>query len=255
MLSAVDLRFDLHAVLHQIDWQVEPGQRWVVIGPNGSGKTSLLRLVGAWLRPTAGTADVLGERIGRTDVRVLRRSIGYTSQALTDQLRPGLTPLQIVAAGRHAALEVWWHTYGDDDWTDAADRLARFGVEGETSRRPLHTLSAGERQRVLLARAFAHDPGLIVLDEPTAGLDVGGREDLLRRLDAEAEAHPAPIILVTHHLEEVPPSWTHALLLQAGRVVGSGPIDEVVTSASLSALYGLRLEVTRTRNRWSALAP
>ena len=252
--SEVSLRFDTTPVLTDISWQVSDSQRWVIIGPNGSGKTSLLRLAGAWLRPSDGVATVLGERLGKTDVRVLRRSIGYPSQSLTDQLRPAMTPREVVVAGRNAALETWWHRYSDDDWADADARLRRFGVDEAMAARALRTLSSGERQRVLLARAFSQQPGLVVLDEPTAGLDVGGREDLLARIDREAQDSAAPIVMVTHHLEEVPPSTTHALLLKDGQMMASGTMADVVDSASLSALFGVSLTVAVRDGRWSAIA-
>lgn len=253
-LDAADVDIDGAPVLRGIDWRVEPGQRWAIVGPNGSGKTTLLRLVGAWIRPSSGTADVLGERLGRTDMRALRRSIGFTSQALADELRPTMTPHEVVLSANNAALETWWHRYTDDDRREADDRLDAFGIGASARHRPLRTLSAGERQRVLLARAFAGEPGLVILDEPTAGLDVGGREDLMKRLDVAAASTNAPLVLVTHHLEEIPASFDRVLLLRDGRMVTAGAADEVLDSETLSDLYGVALHVRRTGGRWSAVA-
>ncbi len=251
-LENVDVDVDGTRILHSIDWTVQSGERWVVVGPNGSGKTTLLRLVASWQRPSGGAANVLGERLGRTDMRALRKYIGYTSQALSDLLRPAMTPHEVVLSAPNAALETWWHTYSDDDHADASERLRLFGIDGEAEFRPLRTLSAGERQRVLLARAFTGRPGLIALDEPTAGLDIGGREDLVARLDRAAETTDAPLVLVTHHLEEIPPAFDRVILLSGGRVVGRGKTSELLTSERLSDLYGVPLEISCVDGRWSA---
>ncbi|HEU5083186.1 MAG TPA: ATP-binding cassette domain-containing protein [Acidimicrobiales bacterium] len=253
-LREVDVAVDGTPVLHGIDWTVCAGERWVIVGPNGSGKTTLLRLLSAWLRPWRGTATVLGEVLGRTDMRALRRRIGYTSQALTDLLRPTMTPHEVVLAGPNGALETWWHRYDDEDHADAAAQLRLFGIDAGMAARPLRTLSSGERQRVLLARAFAGRPGLVILDEPTAGLDVGGREDLLRRLDDAAGTTSAPLVLVTHHLEEIPPAFDRVVLLADGRTAAVGAADAMLTSARLSELYGVDLDVQHRDGRWSAVA-
>jgi len=253
-LVDVDVAVDGVPVLHGIDWTIRDGERWVIVGPNGSGKTTLLRLLSSWLRPWSGRAVVLGEVLGRTDMRALRRRIGYTSQALTDLLRPTMTPHEVVLAAPNGALETWWHRYDDDQHADALAQLRRFGIDDDMASRPLRTLSSGERQRVLLARAFTGRPGIVILDEPTAGLDVGGREDLLRRLDDAAASTTAPLVLVTHHLEEIPPAFDRAVLLSGGRLVAAGPATEVLTSASLSDLYGVGLDVACRDGRWSAVA-
>ncbi len=253
-LDDVSVVLDGAHVLTGVDWEVRAGERWVVVGPNGSGKTTLLRLLSAWLAPSSGRAEVLGEVLGRTDVRALRPRIGVTSQAVSDLLRPTATPHEVVLAAPEGALEAWWHRYDDDARAEAAERLARLGIDEATAHRPMRTLSAGERQRVLLARASCGDPGLLCLDEPTAGLDVGGREDLLVRLDDLAGATSAPIVLVTHHLEEIPPSFDRVLLLRDGRVAGAGPAGELLRSDVLSELYGLALDVRHHRGRWSATA-
>lgn len=251
-LEAVDVDVDGTRILHGVDWEVGAGERWVVVGPNGSGKTTLLRLVASWVRPSGGSAHVLGERLGRTDMRALQKRIGYTSQALSDLLRPAMTPHEVVLSAPNAALETWWHTYADDDHADASDRLRLFGIDAEAEFRPLRTLSAGERQRVLLARAFTGHPGLVALDEPTAGLDIGGREDLVSRLDRAAATIDAPLILVTHHLEEVPQAFDRVVLLDGGRIVDRGPTSELLTSERLSDLYRVPLDVRCVDGRWSA---
>ena len=251
----VTLSFDPgQPVLAGVDWRVGPGERWVVLGANGSGKTSLLRLAGGWLFPTSGTVDVLGRRLGRVDVRTLRRRLGYASGALARELRPGVTGLEVVMAAKHAALETWWHTYDDADRERARALLARLGC-AHLADRPITTASDGERQRVQLARSLLVEPDLLLLDEPTAGLDLGGREALVARLADLAAAADAPAtVLVTHHTEEIPPGFTHALLLRAGRVLAAGPLDETVTAAALSACFDTAVTLERRQGRFIALA-
>lgn len=252
-LDGVEVAIDGVPILHDITWQIQPGERWVIIGPNGAGKTTLLRLVSGWIRPTGGRAQILGETIGRTDLRRLRTRIGYSSQALSDLLRPTMTPHEVVVAGPNAALETWWHTYTAEDRAAADERLAMFGIDDATAHRRLQTLSAGERQRVLLARAFSSDTGIVVLDEPTAGLDVGGREDLVRRLDRAAGQTEAPLVLVTHHLEEIPPAFDRVVLIRNGRITAAGPATDHLTDDALSDLYGIDLAVTTAGGRWRAM--
>ncbi len=234
-----------------VSWRVCEGEHWVVLGPNGAGKTTLLRVASLYLHPTSGTVEVLGERLGRTDVRRLRARVGVASQALADQLRADLAVEDVVVTARYGALEPWWHTYSEDDRVLARDLLARVGMGGYSDR-TFGTLSSGERQRVQLARTLMGSPGLLMLDEPAAGLDLGGREDLVARLGALVAdpTHP-PSVLVTHHPEEIPIGFTHALLLREGRISHQGPIREVLTSAHLSACFGLPLDVEMRRGRWS----
>jgi iron complex transport system ATP-binding protein len=253
-LLGVRLVRDDRALLDDVTWVVQPGERWAVLGPNGSGKTTLLRVASMYLHPSSGTVRVDGEELGRTDVRRLRQQIGLASQALGDMLRRELRAEDVVMTARHAALEPWWHTYDDADRQRARLLLERFGVDAHADRM-VATLSSGERQRVLLARAFSGEPVLVLLDEPTAGLDLGGREDLVARLSAAAMDPAAPpTVLVTHHVEEIPVGTTHVLLLKAGRVQAMGPIAEVLTAGALSATFGLPLELERRGGRWTAWA-
>ena len=254
-LDDVDLVRDGRALLAGVDWRVGAHERWVVLGPNGAGKTSLLRIASLWEHPTRGTVRVFGETLGHTDVRPLRRRIGVASPALADRLRPELTVTDVVLTGRRGALEPWWHQYDDRDRARTAEALASVGAT-QLAGRTFGTLSSGERQRVQLARTLAADPDLLLLDEPTAGLDLGAREDLVGRLAAlAADGRTPPAVLVTHHVEEIPPGFTHALLLRAGRVVAAGPLAETLTEDVLGATFGLavRLAVEDGRYRaWSA---
>jgi iron complex transport system ATP-binding protein len=253
-LRGVRLVRDDTVLLDSVDWMVEPGERWVVLGPNGSGKTTLLRIASLYLHPSAGHVAVDGEVLGRTDVRRVRTRIGLASPAFGDLLRPELTAADVVMTARYAALEPWWHTYDDADRARALRLLERFGV-GAMAQRTVGTLSSGERQRVLLARAFSGSPAIVLLDEPTAGLDLGGREDLVRRLGAAAlDPDGPPTVLVTHHVEEIPEGTTHVLLLRSGRVLAAGPIEDVLDADALSRTFGLPLELERRGARWSAWA-
>jgi prolyl oligopeptidase len=241
-------------VLRALDLAVPAGARCLLVGANGSGKTTLLRLAGGWLFPTTGTVDVLGQRLGRVDVRTLRRRLGYASGALTSQLRGSATGLEIVMAAKYAALETWWHSYDDADRARARALLDRMGC-GHLADRPIATASDGERQRVQLARTLMVDPDLLLLDEPTAGLDLGGREALVGRLaDLAAAPDAPPTVLVTHHTEEIPPGFTHALLLRSGGVLAAGPLDETLTAATLSACFEVAVTLERRNGRFIALA-
>ena len=198
------------------------------------------------------TVEVLGERLGRTDVRRLRTRIGVASSGMADMLRSDLTPLDVVMTAKNAALEPWWHRYDDADRERARSCLAQVGI-GHLAERSFSTLSSGERQRVLLARTLMPEPGLLLLDEPTAGLDLAGREDLVAGL-AELAADPATpaTVLVTHHVEEIPDGFTHLLLLADGRVSAAGPIDEVLDAEALSSCFGLPLGLEHRHGRWWA---
>jgi len=250
--SHVSLEIDGTRILDDISWEIRDGQRWVVLGPNGAGKTTLLRIAALYLHPTRGTVDVLGERLGRCDVRTVRQRIAFSSPALAARLEPSMTATQVVMTARYAALAPWWHQYSDDDHARARSLLERFRCAAVAEHK-LPTLSAGERQRVLLARTLMNDPGIVLFDEPTAGLDVGGREELVADLTdwAHDPARP-PLVLVTHHLEEIPPGFTHAFVMADGREVACGPIADTVTSDILSAAFKLPLRVNEQDGRYSA---
>jgi iron complex transport system ATP-binding protein len=251
-LSAVTLVRDGATLLDRVDWVVGAGERWAVLGPNGSGKTTLLRVASLYLHPSSGDVEVLGERLGRVDVRRHRTRIGLVSPALADLLRHDVTVLDVVMAAREAALETWWHSYTGADRAAARALLGRTGTAGLADR-TFGTLSSGERQRVLLARSLWGEPGLVLLDEPTAGLDLGAREDLITRLSGlAADPGTPPTVLVTHHVEEIPAGFTHALLLRAGRVVARGPIGDALTAEALSATFGLPLALDRRDGRYTA---
>jgi iron complex transport system ATP-binding protein len=237
-------------VLQGLDWRVEAGDRWVVLGPNGSGKTTLLQVAGARLWPTTGTVEVLGARLGKVDVRSLRPRVALVSGAVTRQLRADLVARDVVVSGRYGALETWWNRYAQDDW-DKADALLQLGGVGEIGNRAFGVISEGERQQVLLARALMSDPELLLLDEPFAGLDLGARERLLVRLTALAgdPANP-PLVLVTHHCEEIPPGFTHGGLVSGGELVAAGRLSDVMTSTRVSACFGVSVTVGCTDGRW-----
>jgi iron complex transport system ATP-binding protein len=229
---------------------VEAGDRWVVLGPNGSGKTTLLQVAGARLWPTAGTVEVLGARLGQVDVRTLRPRVALVSGAVTRQLRPDLAARDVVASGRFGALETWWNRYMAEDWEKADDLLARGGV-AELGGRPFGVISEGERQQVLLARALMSDPELVLLDEPFAGLDLGARERLLGQLATLAsDSQSPPVVLVTHHCEEIPPGFTHGGLVRGGALIAAGALREVITSSNVSACFGTDVKVGCDDGRW-----
>jgi iron complex transport system ATP-binding protein len=231
------------SILGPLDWTVRAGERWVVLGPNGSGKTTLLSTIGLELWPTAGSVEVLGARYGRVDSRELRRRIGTASSAVEARLRPDLTPLTLVMTARHAATEPWWHLYTDDDRARARGLLEGLGLGG-VANQPYGTLSAGERRRASIARALMPDPDLLLLDEPGASLDLGARETLIDDLtDLAAAARPEAIVLVSHHVEEIPPGFRHALVLAAGSVVAAGPIETVLTDELLTRAYDMPITV------------
>jgi iron complex transport system ATP-binding protein len=253
-LSNVGLVRGETVILDDVNWAVAEGDRWIVLGANGSGKTSLVRIASLYLHPSSGDVDVLGERLGHVDVRRHRRRIGVVSASFADLLRPGITATEIVMTAKNAALEPWWHEYDDGDRSRALELLDRFGC-ASLADHPFATLSSGERQRVQLARTLMTDPGLLLLDEPSAGLDLGGREDLVRRLRALAADPATPAtVLVTHHVDEIPPGYDHVLLLRRGRVIGSGPIDDVLTSEALTDCFGIDVTLERRDGRFAAYA-
>jgi iron complex transport system ATP-binding protein len=250
-LSGVQLVEQGTVVLRDLDWTAHRDQRWVVLGPNGSGKTSILRLLSFVRAPSSGTVTVLGDTYGAVDVRRARRRIGLASSALLQQLRPSLRAHDAVLTGADAALETWWSSYDDAQHARADALLDLVGCGGHAGQE-LATLSEGERKRILVARVLMADPDLLLFDEPCAGLDLGGREALVAVLGQLAREPDRPLVLVTHHLEEIPAGITHALLLRAGKVVAAGPIAETLTSAAVSHTFGVSVTVDGTAGRWFA---
>jgi iron complex transport system ATP-binding protein len=239
-------------LVHDIDWSVELDERWVVLGPNGAGKTTLLKLAAAELHPTTGRVDVLGEQLGRVNVFELRTRIGLTSAALGVRVPEDESVRDVVISAGYGVLGRWRERYDALDADRAESLLDALGVRG-LAERTFGTLSEGERKRTLIARALMTDPELLLFDEPAAGLDLGGREDLVARLSVLAADPDAPAsVLVTHHVEEIPVGYTHGLLLRDGGIVASGLLDDVLTDENLTATFGLPLGVQRRRGRYTA---
>jgi iron complex transport system ATP-binding protein len=250
VMADAEVRIGGRRIAGPLDLVIGAGERWVLLGPNGGGKTTALSLMGARRQPSAGTVDVLGERLGRTDVRRLRPRIGHVSHRVADVLRGDATVLDTVLTGRDATLVTWWQDFDDDDVAHAHRLLATIGCD-ELSARTLETCSLGERQRVLIARALFGEHELLLLDEPAAGLDLPARERLLAAMTAVSEV---TTVLATHHLEEIPPTATHAALLRDGRVLAAGPIGDVLVGAELSTCFGMPIAVDRDEGRWRARA-
>ncbi|TWF78867.1 iron complex transport system ATP-binding protein [Pseudonocardia hierapolitana] len=251
-MSGVTVRRGGSTLLRDVDWTVELDERWVVLGPNGAGKTTLLRLAAAELHPTAGTVHVLGEQLGRVNVFDLRTRIGLTSSALGLRVPNDEKVRDVVVSAGWGVLGRWRERYDAFDTDRADDLLAAMGMRGFADRE-YGTLSEGERKRTLIARALMTDPELILFDEPAAGLDLGGREDLVGRLTTLAADPDAPAsVLVTHHVEEIPVGYSHALLLREGAVVASGLLEDVLTDENLSATFNLPLAVQKRRGRYTA---
>ncbi|WP_058234015.1 ABC transporter ATP-binding protein [Devriesea agamarum] len=253
-LHEVIVRRNEQHLLDQVDWTIRDGERWVVLGPNGAGKSTLIRLLAARLHPTAGTVDVLDQRLGRCDVFELRPLIGLASAELADTI-PGRERVRdVVITAGYGVTGRWREEYAPEDEQRADELLQAFGV-GHLATRSFATLSSGERKRVLSARALMTDPELLLLDEPASGLDLGGREELLRSLSILAKDPLTPVtVLVTHHVEEIPPGYTHALLLREGRIMAAGPLEATITSTHLTRTFGLPLLVERRDGRFSARA-
>jgi len=251
-LNGVSVRRSGRTILGPIDWSVGPGERWVVIGPNGSGKTTLAQVASTYLWPTTGTVEVLGESIGRVDARELRRRIGYAGAGLEAAIDPALSALDVVVTARHAALGPRWHTFTAEDHSRAHQLLAEIGAGGLADR-PFGLLSTGERRRVQIARALMPDPDLLILDEPGSSLDLGARETLVRDLAGLAErTRPAAIVLVTHHIKEIPLGFRHALVMGEGRSIAAGAIGHTLTGRALSAAFGMPIDVAVRAGRFSA---
>jgi iron complex transport system ATP-binding protein len=253
-MAGVGVRRGRSHLLRSVDWTVELDERWVVLGPNGAGKTTLLQLAAAQLHPSTGTAEVLGERLGAVDVFELRPRIGLTSAALVGRVPNNETVLDVVVSAGYAVVGRWREEYDVLDTGRARHLLYQLGVQALADR-PFGTLSEGERKRVQIARALMTDPELLLLDEPAAGLDLAGREQLVGRLATLAADPDAPtMVLVTHHVEEIPPGVTHGLLLRNGLVVAAGLIEDVLNPDLLSVTFGMPLALDRNGGRYAARA-
>lgn len=258
-----DVVIDVHRVsvvrggthlLADVSWRVELDERWVILGPNGAGKTTLLNIAAARLHPSRGTVHVLGERLGRVDVAELRPRIGLSTVALHDRIPPDEAVQDVVMTASWGVVGRFREGYDPMDSARAQALLKQLGVAALAERR-YGTLSEGERKRVQIARALMTDPELLLLDEPAAGLDLGGREDLVRRLaDLAADADAPVLVLVTHHVEEIPFGFSHALLLREGRVVAQGLLGQTLTDENLTATFGVSLRVTYADGRFTARA-
>jgi iron complex transport system ATP-binding protein len=250
VMTGAEVRIGGRRIAGPLDLEIGAGERWVLLGPNGSGKTTALSLMGARRQPSAGTVEVLGERLGRTDLRRLRPRIGHVSHRVADALRGDATVRDTVLTGRDATLVTWSQRFDDEDVERVHRLLASIGCE-EIAERPLETCSLGERQRVLIARAMFGAHELLLFDEPAAGLDLPARERLLA---AMTEVTEITTVLATHHLEEIPPTTTHAALLRDGRVLAAGRIDDVLADGPLSGCFAMPIAVDRDGGRWRARA-
>jgi iron complex transport system ATP-binding protein len=253
-LSGVGVRYDRSMLLRDITWTAYGDESWVIIGPNGAGKTTLLQVVATLLPPTHGTVEILGESLHVADIGDLRTRIGMSSSAIADQVPPQEKVIDLVLTASYGILGRDAEDYDSADVTRAVELLDALGC-AHLIRRRFSSLSEGERKRVQIARSLMADPELLLLDEPAAGLDLGGREDLLQRLSGLLRDPRSPMmILVTHHVEEVPEGFTHAMLMRRGSVLAAGPLHEVFTSRNLSRCFGVPLHVERSAARWSARA-
>jgi iron complex transport system ATP-binding protein len=251
-MSGVSVRRGKTTLLADVHWNVELDERWVILGANGAGKTTLLRMAAAELHPSAGEVHVLGEKLGRVDVFELRPRIGFCSAALLARVPAEETVLDVVVSAGYAVLGRWREAYDQLDTGRATELCTALGI-AHLVEREFGTLSEGERKRTMIARALMTDPELLLLDEPAAGLDLGGREDLVARLSELARDPDAPAtVLVTHHVEEIPPGFTHLLLISDGGIVAQGLLDDVLTSENLSATFGQDLELQRIGDRYFA---
>ncbi|MET0839642.1 MAG: ABC transporter ATP-binding protein [Marmoricola sp.] len=251
-LADVTVKRGQSTLLDGVDWMVEEDERWVILGPNGAGKTTLMQLCSAQIHPTSGVVGILGEVVGTVDVFELRPRIGWTSAAVAERIPRHEIVRDVVVSASYGVVGRWRERYDELDHDRATELLVEVGA-GALLDRTFGTLSEGERKRVQIARALMTDPELLILDEPAAGLDLGGREDLVSTLSVLAldEYSPATI-LVSHHVEEIPPGFTHALLLRQGRVVAAGPIPYVLTAEQLSATFGMPLTLHEEDGRFSA---
>jgi iron complex transport system ATP-binding protein len=252
VMRAVGVRRGQSYLLSDVDLDIGEGERWVILGPNGAGKTTLMLIASGRLFPTSGEVEVLGELMGAVDMNEVKPRVGWASSAIANEIPRGESVLNVVMTGAYAVTGRWREEYDGMDHERAESLLGAWGLE-QLADRTFGTLSEGERKRTLIARSLMSDPELLLLDEPGAGLDLGGREDLVERMHLLAVDPLAPTqVVVTHHVEEIPEGFTHALLLRGGRVVTAGPLTDVLTDEHLSAAFGIPLVVQQDAGRWYA---
>ena len=253
-LNDVSVVRDGNPILKSVTWTVDAEERWAILGPNGAGKTTLLQIAAATMHPTSGAALILDEKLGKVDLAELRPRVGFASTAEARRIPGNETVLNVVLTAAYAVAGRWNEQYDDIDVRRAQRVLAEWKLDA-LENRLFGSLSDGEQKRVQIARSVMTDPELLLLDEPAASLDLGAREELLQLLGGYASAPSAPaIVMVTHHVEEIPPGFTHAMLLKKGAVTAEGPIDEVLNAANLSLTFGLELKVEKTNGRFTARA-
>src|SRR6187455_2215457 len=253
-LAGVSIVRNGSTLINNISWEIDESDRWVVIGPNGAGKTTLLQVISAQIHPSSGVAGLLGEVLGTVDVFELRPRIGLTSAALAERIPRGERVHDVVVSASYAVVGRWREEYDELDHERAAELLAQLRIDGLADR-TFGTLSEGERKRVQIARALMTDPELLLLDEPAAGLDLAGRESLVNALGELAQDQYAPaMVLVTHHVEEIPSGVTHAMLLKEGSIVAAGPLRETLTADNLTKTFDLELTLVEADGRWTARA-
>jgi len=252
----VSVRRETRTTVDNVSLSVSQGEHWAILGPNGCGKTTLLQTMSLYLHPSSGDIMINGQRLGSFDIRPVRPRLAYVSASLASELRRALTAHDVVISAKFGALEVWWNEYSAEDHQKADACLDDLSV-AHLSATPIGLLSSGELQRVLMARALMCDPLAILLDEPTARLDLGGREHVVRLLDEFSERHAhLPTVTVTHHVDEIPRSTTHCALMRNGQLLVSGPLHDTLTSANLSECFDMPLVVeTRPNGRLGAYAP
>ncbi|WP_300266002.1 ABC transporter ATP-binding protein [Microbacterium sp.] len=259
MPSALDfadvvVRRDGRNIVDHVTWQVAHDQRWVVLGPNGAGKTTLLQLADTLMHPTAGVVTILDETLGRTDVFDLRPRIGFASSAMAKRIPREETVLNVVLTAAYSVTGRWNEQYENIDERRALRVLGEWKLD-DLADRTFGTLSDGEQKRVQIARAVMTDPELLLLDEPTASLDLGAREELLALLSGYASSPTTPaMVMVTHHVEEIPVGFTHVLLLRDGAITAAGPIAETLTAETLSEAFGMPITLTVEDGRYAARA-
>ncbi len=251
-LSKVSVVRPGKVLLDAVDWTVNDDERWVVLGPNGAGKTTLVRIIGATMHPTTGTASILGHQLGKVDVFDLRTRIGHTSTAVADLIPPDESVRDTVLSAAYAVHGRWQEQYDAEDEARAEQIMGEWGIR-HLAGRTFGTLSEGERKRVLIARSLMTDPELLLLDEPGAGLDLGAREDLLASLEVLSHSDDSPVlVMVSHHVEEIPVGFTHVLMIRDGSVVAQGPLESTLTAENLSTTFGQRIQLDKDGGRYAA---